>query len=325
MAGLLPLVFGTGTAMFPVTRRVTFWTDVAIAADASEQRSKQRPPLTELTLPYSRVGSADLTLFRNFFASQKGQFDTTWGMVLGRAALDGTISSGSHTLNCATSKPFTSDIGGQQFVVVGAGVAGGLLVTTGVYLSPTQVTLITAASTTVTSAEARWGVYLPNLTLTDPQFAAKEEDATRTTYSFTLKARQVMNPAQASAASSTFPTLGNNSPTQFPYTTIRRFAAVLNDNPSGMRYSWNLFDGTASFPSGALHAWEVSLSAGNNTDLAIWETFARNQFGRFGTFSFTDPETAVTYSKCRLDSDTLEIVHSDYQVNTLTLRILETN
>lgn len=324
MAGLLPLIFGVGTCQYPVTRRITFWTDVAIAADASEQRSKQRPPLTELVLPYERVNATDLTLFQNFFASQKGEFDTSWGMVLGRASLDGAISNGSHNLVCA-SKPFTSDVTGQQFVVSGAGAAGGLLVTTGTYVSPSQVTLAAAASTTVSGADTRWGIYLPNMTLTDPQFSAREDDATRTTYSFTLRARQTKNPGQASGTSSTFPTLANGATTEFPYLASRRFAVIVNDNPVGVRYAWNLFDGTASFPSGALHGWEVSLVNGSNADLATWETFARNQYGRFGTFSFTDLDSAVTYSKCRLADDTVEIVHRDYQVNSLTLCILETN
>jgi hypothetical protein len=324
MSGLLPLVRGSVTALYPVTRRVTFWTDVAIAADASEQRSKQRPPLTEITLPYSRVKSSDLALFQNFFASQKGEFDKSWGMVLGGAALDGAITSGSTSLVCA-SGPFTSSVTGQQFVVSGAGPSGGLLVTTGTYVSPTQVTLAAAASTTVSGADTRWGIYLPNLTLLDSQFSAREENATRTTYNFTIHARQVMNPGQASGSSSAFPTLASGATTQFPYVATRRFAVVVNDNPSGMRYSWSLYDGTASFPSGALHGWEVSLTNGSNADVALWETFARNQFGRFGQFSFTDPDTAVTYSKCRLDTDVIEIQHKDYQANSLTLRILETN
>jgi hypothetical protein len=83
MSGSLPFVRGTAQALYPVTRRVEFMTDVAMALNSTEQRFKKRPPLTRFVLPYSRITATDTASFRSFFNSQKGTFDSTWTFTLG--------------------------------------------------------------------------------------------------------------------------------------------------------------------------------------------------------------------------------------------------
>lgn len=331
MSGMLPLVRGGATALYPVTRRLTYLTDIAMALNATEQRSKGRAPLTELVLPYSRVSAADLATFKAFFESQKGPFDSTWGLVLGRSGL-GTISSGSQVLQATAALyplgPFVSSDVGSQAVIAGAGAAGAALVTTiQAYTSPTQVTLASAASTSVSGADARWGLYFPNMTLQDQNFSATEEDQTRTSYSFTLTARQTKNPgATAGSPGGTFPTITAGVATQFPYIQMRRFQVMVNDNPVGPRYSWTWFGGSLSgFPSGSLRAWELHGPMLSDADLATWEAFYRAQWGRWGTFTMIDPEDASSHPNCRFDSDVLEIQHVSPNINSTTLRILETN
>ena len=331
MAGLLPLIRGA-TALYPVTRRLIFSTAINMALNATEQRSRLRPPLTELVLPYSMVNATDLGSMRTFFESQKGTFDTSWGMVLGRAP-SGSISSASHTLTATSTVwplgPFLSTDTGKQIVVVGAGTAGANLVTTvSAYTSPTQVSLTDAAGTTVSGADTRWGLYFPNLTLQAPDFPATEREPTRTTYSFQLRARQTQNPAYTTGSTGgSFPAFSNGTITQFPYVRTQRFQVLLNDNQtSGTRYSWTWFDGGLSgFPSGSLRGWQLTGSALTDADLAVWETFFADQWGRYGTFTFTDPEDSTSHTKCRFDSDVFEVQHISPDINTATLKILETN
>jgi hypothetical protein len=83
VAGSLPTVRGGVQCLYPVTRRVEFLTDVAIALDSTEQRFKRRPALTTFELPYRRITLADTNTMRAFFASQKGTFDSTWDFTLG--------------------------------------------------------------------------------------------------------------------------------------------------------------------------------------------------------------------------------------------------
>ena len=63
----------------------------------------------------------------------------------------------------------------------------------------------------------------------------------------------------------------------------------------------------------------------SDADLSTIETHFRNNWGRYGTFTFRDPESGTDYTKCRYDQDVLEIVHSQPNVNSLTLRVMETN
>ena len=256
MAGTLPLVRGTAQALYPVTRRVEFLTDVAIALNSSEQRFKRRPPLTRFLLPYSRINATDMQAFRAFHATQKGTFDSTWSFTLGTTTY-------SH------------------------------------------------------------------LTFEDDTFTAEETDAWPLEYNFTLRARQTINPGQtAGVAGGSFPALANGAAAQLPFSRADRFAVLKNDNPTGPRYAWIWLNGEGDltgFPSAALHGWTLTYPLITDAELTTLETFFRNQWGRWAQFPFTDPDTLVTYSKCRFDTDVMEIRHNAPNQNSCTLSILETN
>jgi len=255
MAGTLPLVRVSAQALYPVTRRVEFLTDVAIATDFTEQRSKARPPLTRFVFPYTQINATDLATMRSFLESQKGPFDTSWSVTLGATTYS-------------------------------------------------------------------------NLVLEDDAFSATEAASTQTTYSFTLRARQVKNPGYTCGSpGAAFPALANGLRTQLPYTQLRRYAVMKNDNPlSGNAFRWTWFGGgLTGFPTGSLHGWVLSFPVLSDADLSTIETHFRNNWGRYGTFTFRDPESGTDYTKCRYDQDALEIVHSQPNVNSLTLRVMETN
>lgn len=72
---------------------------------------------------------------------------------------DGAMTATVATLTCATSQPFTAAMVGNTVIVPGAGVAGATLVTTiSGFTSASQVTLATAASTTVSGKTITYGV-----------------------------------------------------------------------------------------------------------------------------------------------------------------------
>lgn len=70
---------------------------------------------------------------------------------------DGAITSGTTTLTCATSAPFTAAMVGRLIDVTGAGVGGDLLTTISAFISTTQVTLGATAGTTVSNAITTFG------------------------------------------------------------------------------------------------------------------------------------------------------------------------
>jgi hypothetical protein len=335
VAGLLPLVrtaTGAGaTCLYPVTRKVTFLTDVAMAQNCTEQRSRTRPPLVTLQLPYSRINATDMTSMRNFVASQKGQFDQTWGVVIGLASF-GTISLGSPTHLSISAPMFVNpDCVGQQVVVAGAGPAGALFVSTIASFTDSQHVVTTdPASTAVSGADTRWGIYYPHMTLTDRNFQVSERDYQQ--YDFVINARQTINPyVNTGTAGTNFPRLGNGAPAQFPYAQIDRYQVTLNDNQNvGIRYSWAwIGGGLTGFPSSALRGYELHGPALINPDLALWEAHFVANWGMWsgGTtasgFSYVDPDNSTTYTGFRYDQDVMEISHANFNQNSTVLKIMQ--
>lgn len=161
----------------------------------------------------------------------------------------------------------------------------------------------------------------------DDVFTAQETDSWPLEYSFTLKARQTQNSgATAGAYGGIFPALGNGVTTQYPFSKMERFAVLRNDNPIGPRYAWTWYGGgLTGFPSSALHGWSLGFPVIPDSDLTILENFFRAQWGRWGQFTFIDPDTNISYSKCRFDNDAFEVQHNAPNQNAVTLQILETN
>jgi len=77
----------------------------------------------------------------------------------GRVVADGAMTSGSATLTCSTSAPFSSGDVGKSIVVKGAAATGvtSLVTTISGFTSATTVTLATTAATTVSGASVIWG------------------------------------------------------------------------------------------------------------------------------------------------------------------------
>ena len=76
----------------------------------------------------------------------------------GQVVYDAAINSSSQTLTCATSTPFSASDVGKSIKIAGAGAAGIALVTTiASFVSPSQVTVTNAASTTVSNKQVVWG------------------------------------------------------------------------------------------------------------------------------------------------------------------------
>ena len=78
----LPLIFGIGTAQYPISRSIQFDTVVAVAANGSEQRCVRNVPLFRFSFSYSDLLAADQTSLLNFFNGQLGMRATNWSAAL---------------------------------------------------------------------------------------------------------------------------------------------------------------------------------------------------------------------------------------------------
>src|SRR5678815_3603321 len=198
-------------------------------------------------------------------------------------------------------------------------------------LIPAEVTLIRSFFNSQKGQfDSTWSLTLgattyTNLCFEDDDLSFNEQDSML--YSSTLRCRQTENPGVAiPAAASDFPSFDVGLVAQRPYTQIRRFYTLKNDNPSGERYAYSLFGGgLAGFPTGALLGWTLEFPELSDANLLTLETFFRGKSGRYGSFNFTDPDNATRAANCRFGNDVLEIKHHDFQVSSTAVSIVQTN
>lgn len=128
------------------------------------------------------------------------------------------------------------------------------------------------------------------------------------------------------SGSGSFPSLSTGVTTQVPYERHRSFSSIVNDQDSGPRYAWaNYGGGLSGFPTTSLRSWIVGGPALSDADANTLEAFFAFHGGRYGQFSFTDPDTAVVHTKVRFGDDTFERRYVGPSQNSVTLRLEEFN
>jgi hypothetical protein len=102
---------------------------------------------------------------------------------------------------------------------------------------------------------------------------------------------------------------------QRPFTRVLRFFTSKIDLENGLRYAYPL----RTVP---IASWQISYSALNDTEIATLGSFFLAN-GRYGTFTFTDPEDASVHPSCRFGMDDLVIRHLGPRQNAAEVTIEE--
>lgn len=136
-------------------------------------------------------------------------------------------------------------------------------------------------------------------------------------FSLSLRCRQVATSGTyASGASAVFPSIRAGVKTQLPFTTSFHFETVKGDMDTGQRHSY-------ANRTAPLGAWTLDFSAITESELNTLIDFFTSMGGSYKEFSFTDPTTGVTHSKCRFSSDELSFRYISAAVRSLSLQIEE--
>jgi hypothetical protein len=123
-----------------------------------------------------------------------------------------------------------------------------------------------------------------------------------------------------------FPSLSTAATTQRPFIQRVRYRTTLNDNRTGMRYSYAWYDaGLVGFPNRGLMGWTLSYPSISDADMAVLEGFFLQVTGRLTTFSFTDPDSGLTYPTVRFDQDAFGYTYVALGQASTTLQLVETN
>ena len=112
-----------------------------------------------------------------------------------------------------------------------------------------------------------------------------------------------------------FPTFSGGESVHLPFAQGREFWNVTNRMPHGWQYSYNLL------PNG-LKRWEITFSL-SDADLGTLRTFWEARSGSYEEFTFTDPDTGITTSKCRFDQEALDVRHNGPNEAVVTVIIQE--
>ena len=117
-----------------------------------------------------------------------------------------------------------------------------------------------------------------------------------------------------------FPQVRQGVVTGYPYTPSYRFSTDRNDLPSGPRiaYAW-YGSGIPRFPNRALRGWGLSFNNASDDELYAMEHHFITCGGKYLGFSFTDPDTGVSYGNVRYDMDSFDVTHK--QVNCSDFKV----
>jgi hypothetical protein len=96
-----------------------------------------------------------------------------------------------------------------------------------------------------------------------------------------------------------YPTFAFGGSAHIPFTETVEYKNIANKQPHGWQYSYNL-------RANPLRRFDITHLI-DATDLATLETFWATHKGAWATFTFTHPDTGVTYSNCRFGMEALDI------------------
>ena len=128
-----------------------------------------------------------------------------------------------------------------------------------------------------------------------------------------------------SSPPSEFPSLTSGAITQRPWTKRRDYETSFSDTETRIRHATALRGGgLTNFPTDPLRTWDIQCPVISPSDADKHVKFFISNHGRYGSFSFTDPDTLVAYTGCRYASDELTVRYDGYNRCSLSVSIVKT-
>ena len=112
-----------------------------------------------------------------------------------------------------------------------------------------------------------------------------------------------------------FPTFSAGESVHLPFSQGDEFWNVVNRQQHGYQYAYNVL-------ASGLKRWEIEFSF-SDSDLATMQAFWDTVKGSYAEFTFTDPDTAATTSKCRFDQEALDVRYVGPNENIVAVVIQE--
>lgn len=136
-------------------------------------------------------------------------------------------------------------------------------------------------------------------------------------FSLTLKIVQTKKSGTyATGLTPTYPSINGGVIVQFPFASGPAYLTTRNDMYSGLRYAhyWR---------SSPLFKWTLRYPNITDAECSTLFDFYASMMGQFQQFSFTDPETNVTHSKCRFGMASLQRTYREPGGNSVDGIVIE--
>lgn len=162
--------------------------------------------------------------------------------------------------------------------------------------------------------DSTWTIAIDGATYTKMRFlddALRWEETLPNRWSTKLKALGV--PPAVSSPPATLPALPSGAVTCRPWSKSRTYATHYSDTESGIRHALALRGGgLTNFPTAPVLAWDLQFRNVRPAFITDLVKFFLTKNGRFGSFTFTDPDTTTAHTGCRFGSDDLTVEYIGY-------------
>ncbi len=156
---------------------------------------------------------------------------------------------------------------------------------------------------------------LTNMALEADELAATEGEPTR--YSMALQLRQTSPSGSWPSVTAVYPGIASGARiTQRPWTSKLRYLTTRNDLASGKRYAYYEW-------SDPKHLWTLTYPSITPAELLTLMQHFVGMGGRWGKFTFTDPDSLLDYPNCRYDMDAFEAEYVDAGHCSVSAQIAE--
>ena len=182
-------------------------------------------------------------------------------------------------------------------------------------------TIQTFFNTQKGSFDPTWSWPVDGTTWTSIVFADDKFPDTETyqnQHSLTLNLKQTKKSSTyASGSVTTFPTIAGGVQVQFPFASNPAFLNTKNAMESGLQYAWY-------WRTAPLASWPLRFPVVTPTECGTLFDFYAKCLGAYQYFSFTDPNTSVTHTKCRFGLQPIQRTYNTVNTSEVTLLIEET-
>lgn len=112
-----------------------------------------------------------------------------------------------------------------------------------------------------------------------------------------------------------FPTFTAGESAHLPFSQGREYMNATNRQPHGWQYAYNLL-------ATPLGRWQIQFSL-SDADLVTLQNFWDARKGAYEEFTFTDPDTGITHSRCRFEGEALAVEDVGPNEHLVTVNIVE--